>query len=523
MMIPTPIRLALARALAPSFFSESFPAATAHAPSTSGTTRRAAAALSLLASLSLAACGDDSEASDDPDTTAASSTGGEGTEAPTTTESSTTDDTASSTDDEPTGGQPPPLCGNGVVEDGEQCDDGLHNGDYDQCAADCSGLGPHCGDGIEDLGEECDDGNSDPLDGCAPTCHLPGSIVWDHTVFAPDGSFIGTTGLDGLPDGGVVAFFTIDGTGTSTLVRLDSEGEVVWDVPVGDEDWTSIEPRDINVADAAEDDHVIYVTGSYDDGGGDVALARWFDLDGNVVENTPSSATPIASSDVGPAGQRAIAFNDIPDPPTADAIQYWGVPSEGPADWEFVQSLDTASYRDLCINRASGDVASLIWESYDVSERQALILVNDVSNGDLTGGTIYRHNGASTTARSMDCMDNGEVVVVVATERYHVLRVSSEGAVTADYNLPWGIYMSDRNGLAVNTADSVAVGGSIAGGQGSVNVFRFQDDGEIEMTLNKIGYSEETQQVAYDGNGELYRVGVITDGSNYATIQKIAG
>jgi len=67
-------------------------------------------------------------------------------------------------------------CGNGVVEAGEQCDEGEddNTGGYDNCSATCR-LGPRCGDGIRQAneGEACDDGQNDGDYGeCAPGCEL---------------------------------------------------------------------------------------------------------------------------------------------------------------------------------------------------------------------------------------------------------------------------------------------------------------------------------------------------------------
>ncbi len=55
------------------------------------------------------------------------------------------------------------LCGNGVTDAGEECDDAGESG---ACDADCSFAS--CGDGTINVAslEECDDGNTDPGDGC---------------------------------------------------------------------------------------------------------------------------------------------------------------------------------------------------------------------------------------------------------------------------------------------------------------------------------------------------------------------
>ncbi len=60
-------------------------------------------------------------------------------------------------------------CGNGVLDPGEECDDG-NNIHGDGCSAVCEL--EKCGDGIVDPGEECDDGNDINGDGCSDNCEL---------------------------------------------------------------------------------------------------------------------------------------------------------------------------------------------------------------------------------------------------------------------------------------------------------------------------------------------------------------
>jgi cysteine-rich repeat protein len=62
-----------------------------------------------------------------------------------------------------------PTCGNGIVEPGEDCDDGDQL-DCNACDTTCHI--PSCGNDILCPGEDCDDGNTTPADGCEPDCTL---------------------------------------------------------------------------------------------------------------------------------------------------------------------------------------------------------------------------------------------------------------------------------------------------------------------------------------------------------------
>ncbi len=76
-------------------------------------------------------------------------------------------------------------CGNGEVDPGEQCDDGVDNSDTDPDACRTNCMNPHCGDGVTDSDEQCDDGNAVAGDGCEPDCTLtPGPTCGDGTIDA---------------------------------------------------------------------------------------------------------------------------------------------------------------------------------------------------------------------------------------------------------------------------------------------------------------------------------------------------
>lgn len=78
------------------------------------------------------------------------------------------------------------VCGNGLLEGEEACDDGLANIDTGMCTTTCTVAA--CGDGfVQDGVEECDDMNTDDGDGCAADCT---------TEEAGTGTGTGGTGVD---------------------------------------------------------------------------------------------------------------------------------------------------------------------------------------------------------------------------------------------------------------------------------------------------------------------------------------
>lgn len=78
------------------------------------------------------------------------------------------------------------LCGNGVMDDGEECDSGTDNSDTEPDACRRACVNASCGDGVIDTDEGCDDGDANGPDG---TCSLTCAVATDA----------------GMPDAGVDA------------------------------------------------------------------------------------------------------------------------------------------------------------------------------------------------------------------------------------------------------------------------------------------------------------------------------
>ncbi|MGB1013186.1 MAG: DUF4215 domain-containing protein [Nannocystaceae bacterium] len=107
-----------------------------------------------------------------------------------TTEEPTTDGptTEDPTTEEPTT-EGPEMCGNGVVEGNEACDDG-NDVETDECLNTCEAAA--CGDGVVQEGvEDCDDANDVETDTCLNSCVAAScgdSIVWEGTEECDDGN-----------------------------------------------------------------------------------------------------------------------------------------------------------------------------------------------------------------------------------------------------------------------------------------------------------------------------------------------
>ncbi len=71
-----------------------------------------------------------------------------------------------------------PVCGDGIIQDEEVCDDAVNDGSYGGCQADCGALGPHCGDRLLSPEEICDDSDGIQGNGCNADCTISGSELW---------------------------------------------------------------------------------------------------------------------------------------------------------------------------------------------------------------------------------------------------------------------------------------------------------------------------------------------------------
>jgi len=127
-------------------------------------------------------------------------------------------------------------CGNGILTSDEICDDG-NKADRDGCSADCKAVEtgwqcrvpgkpctPKCGDGVLAGVEVCDDGNTRGGDGCSATCRLEPGFKCDDSPSKCSQTTCGDNrveGAEGCDDGNTMPF---DGCSQDCQIEPDCTG-----------------------------------------------------------------------------------------------------------------------------------------------------------------------------------------------------------------------------------------------------------------------------------------------------------
>jgi uncharacterized delta-60 repeat protein len=197
-------------------------------------------------------------------------------------------------------------CGNGIVTAGEECDDGNQD-NHDACKNDCT-LNV-CGDGVVRTGVEiCDDGNTVDDDGCSNTCQrtLCGDGIKQPSEECDDGNRVSGDGCDAncyiedCGDGRVEGNEQCDDGGPSSRCSADCRWTVVWDAVLAP--WRRTLP--INLQDG-QDELTLSIpvrTGAQPGWAPPGTPPSWAPPEGHVLELIASDGDCPAGTVVYPAG-----------------------------------------------------------------------------------------------------------------------------------------------------------------------------------------------------------------------------
>ncbi|MBV1860999.1 MAG: PQQ-binding-like beta-propeller repeat protein [Nannocystaceae bacterium] len=263
---------------------------------------------------------------------------------------------------------------------------------------------PACGNGFVEDGEECDDANDDNEDGCTAACALRCGLEWSAVVLPPtDTSIIDARDVDanargGAAVGGFLREITTDQRGNETI--LDDEGIVVRISPDGETLWTTaieVAGFDAEVTGVAMDDagnvYVSVTVGAVDDDG-DIRLYKldplgavlWFSEFDSAVDTAEDSSFGVAiGGDGNPVitGQVRVAVGDndvwVASYDAASGDEIWTSTWSGESNEGF--STDSAGPMSIGVD---GTVYLYVGEYVDFQTRLATVLAFDGAGGAAT-------------------------------------------------------------------------------------------------------------------------------------------
>ena len=267
------------------------------------------------------------------------------------------------------------LCGNGVVDGEEACDEGELNSDSltNACRSDCSFA--YCGDGVIDDGEECDDANGDETDACRTDCHVGWkevSVAYYHTC--------------GVKRDGSLYCWGINNTGQLGV------GGYTWDAHVspqrvGDSyDWVTVSSGGWHSC-AVKTDGTLYCWGIIAQG--QTAVEEGYELCEDMFEHpTACKTTPTQESSLS-TNWRSVSVGRTHSCgiKTDNSLYCWGSNNDS--------ELGSGTYRDSAVPLKVGD--SNDWSSVTLGDAytcgikldKSLYCWGDTSDGQLGLGSEY--------------------------------------------------------------------------------------------------------------------------------------
>jgi len=416
-------------------------------------------------------------------------------------------------------------------------DDGTNDG----ADTDGSGTVPGCGNGVVEAGEECDDGNTEPLDGCEEDCtSSSGLVIWTLTHDGPASVDDWIRAIASAPDGTLILAGDQGVAGESSnmwLRKIDTEGTEVWTVSRDLGAAVGADTPD-NLSDVAVDaDGNIAVTGhvrvdedtndwdiwtaKYDSDGTELWTDQYADPDGEADYGGgvafDGGGNLIVVGRAGTATQGGDAWMRKLDP---QGQELWTQTHNGPADGNDTFA-DVATHGSTIVTVGSESAASGYSEVFIVAhdaDGTVMWRVNEVNEHD---DNMYGYDVAVD--------EDGSVHAIGRTTRpYHYYDVwigkydsGGQSVWTETWNGAHSEFDSG-SGIAVSETGDVFIAGvtAVPNQQDDVLAGSWDGDGNerwVHGYNGEASLSDSGSAVALDADGFVYVVGgetVVGQGAN---------
>ncbi|MFZ6179970.1 hypothetical protein [Nannocystis pusilla] len=346
-----------------------------------------------------------------------------------------------------------------------------------------------CGDGVVDAGEACDDGDADLDDGCAPDCTRVGVPLWTHTFDGPASLLDRASAVAFHPDGRVVvvgSVFVEAEVRAGLVLMLDASGAEVWKklLPAQPGKQTSL------YAVTIDDAGTIYAAGAtigldqsidihaFDPAGGELwTFQEPSPPDGAGLSTSISelavTADALFSSGFELVGPEGIALVGRRHQKDGGAV-VWRTTTTGGAPQADGVGLAVAGGNVVVVGHTFG---------FDEPGARPIRAVFDETGG-LQAVTVEAVTGAYGDVAAIGA--GGDVVLVGFDEeddvrRLVVRRLGPDGAEVWSQIDPLGVHGIEASGVAVGAGEEIVVTGSFPSSEHGIDMVtaRFRGDGNL--------------------------------------------
>ncbi len=362
------------------------------------------------------------------------------------------------------------VCGDGVVEGDEVCDDGINDAQYGGCAADCSALAPHCGDGKTQDSENCDDGNKDNGDGCNVDCVASGSVLWSRQL---SGNVYHDLALD--DEDGVLAV-----ANTSAKVQYyDRDGVPGWSIDVAEDRavavaWHPTEGWAVTGTTVSSDNKDVWFR-RYDSVGAQLASFSYETSDRDEVSDIAFDSVGDIYA-VGRGGEDADGVAWLRKY-TNTGAELWSLTVDGPVDESDLAAGVVVSADDEVIvaghSRVSGNGDDIWVKSYDPEKNQLWGAEYSSPDHDRAFGLGLHPAGGVVVAGAVDSID------AMWAGRFDV---GGLGVTSGDVAEP-GVISAGLS-AAVDSTGAIVLIGIVLDGEMRAGIRKFDAEGVLLWSTN---------------------------------------
>lgn len=372
-----------------------------------------------------------------------------------------------------------------------------------------------CGNGMIEGAEACDDGNRSGSDGCSPSCVRSGEIDWSVIVGERTPGFDGAFAIEAIGDGDVVVSISrslVSGGSGAGVWRFSPAGDIAWQWAHADLEWPdpygwgldvlSIDGQDmIGTATTGTPNGVWHVAAALIDDQGVERWATTFEGTGFGVALAPTSELYVGGHDIDGTGtiwrldntgtmgmsvqgEPLLPAGGFPYDLIYDGALRILIAGQYPVDATtvgFYRSMDMFDITNFDIALGTDNEALAI--AYDPVTSLEWV----VGYADPGGGWVASYLGG-------DAMHEPEIVTTLAPANLHGVAVAPDGGVVA---IGWDSQLGDRD----------------------IFVVKLDAEGMVQWSraYPELGTGDEYgRDVVVGADGSMFVVGQITDDSGTA-------